>query len=97
MVGVDCFDAPKFTTKYCSCQSSFRPLSVMNVPDRLSQTCPLPQGFEPIEGVNAHGRRAFDRKPTRMTYILSISGFSPPFAMVFWAGLREGLGRCGSA
>jgi hypothetical protein len=32
--------------------------------------------------------------PTLMTYILSISGFSPPFAIVFEAlGLLEGLGR----
>ena len=55
MVGVDCFDVPKFTTRYCSCQSHSFLQSTLEIPDHLSQTCPLLQGFEPAGRVNAHG------------------------------------------
>jgi hypothetical protein len=56
MVGVDCLDVPRFTTKYWNCQSCSRMQAVVDLPDRWSQICPLPQGFEPVEAVNAHGR-----------------------------------------
>lgn len=94
MVGVDCFDVPKFTTKYWECQSCSNLQRTTHVPDRWSQTCLLPQGFEPVERVNASAARCLITDPTRMTYIFSISGFSPPFAMVCCEGLRNGLGRC---
>jgi hypothetical protein len=55
MVGVDCFDVPRFTTRYCSCQSHSPLQSILKIPDHLSQTYLLPRGFEPAGRVNAHG------------------------------------------
>ena len=75
--------------------SSGSPLSTYRI------TCPRPVLCRKVSSLqNGSMHVAFDcmsTKPTLMTYTLSISGFSPPFAMALEAlGLLEGLGR-GSA